>query len=364
MDKTKIKIKRHPKRTIYCPLCGKCVTKEGPAKHFEECHKEYAFRIENGHYYCARCGASFSSFGSQKRSLILHYKTSHGMKPKLHSSQGLVKRSNLTRNCPICGLYVARYGPRGSKGGPAEHFRDNHPELRFHTERKPRKGRPQGGIVYKCDICGGGFTSFGDGQGSLLKHYKDYHRNRIEHLLNKEEPMNGSLPEDNTTRQPEKPFGPIDQLLEQVDRNTQLLKESQEKVRVLEEGMADKVASYAARIVELQNQLATQPTLAARPVLVVRNTQHKTCGIAPNLTNQPQSFTAYTENEHGEQVVFQYSYSTHTGQLFYGDHSWESPVPVEDGSCKLVLSAQEREWLYCVWRLATSRTYWWQRKGN
>jgi hypothetical protein len=64
-------------------------------------------------------------------------------------------------------------------------------------------------------------------------------------------------------------------------------------------------------------------------------------------------YTAYFENDYGEQLLFQYDYKEKKGTLWHGDYSWEEPLPVMGGGTTLTMSEEEREWLGLVWRVAT-----------
>ena len=87
-------------------------------------------------------------------------------------------------------------------------------------------------------------------------------------------------------------------------------------------------------------------------VLTVINKHIKQCGPPPNLTTGGK-YTAYFENEHGEQLVFQFDKVSKTGILWHGDYSWEYPLDVVNGIVSIIiLSATELAWLKLVWDVA------------
>ncbi|MFW6125492.1 MAG: hypothetical protein ACOC58_00140 [Chloroflexota bacterium] len=87
-------------------------------------------------------------------------------------------------------------------------------------------------------------------------------------------------------------------------------------------------------------------------VLTIANRHFECCGRPPDL-RADQAYTAYFENHHGEQLVFQYDPKEKRGTLWHGDYSWEQPVEVMAGSTTMVMSDEEREWLHLVWTVAT-----------
>jgi len=90
-------------------------------------------------------------------------------------------------------------------------------------------------------------------------------------------------------------------------------------------------------------------------VLTVPNYHYECCGKPPDLNAQHDGYTAYFENDYGEQIVFQYDYKTKKGTLWHGDYSWDHPVEVMGGGTTMVMGNEEREWLRLVWRVATRR---------
>jgi len=87
-------------------------------------------------------------------------------------------------------------------------------------------------------------------------------------------------------------------------------------------------------------------------VLTVPNFHYKCCGKPPDL-NAGGCYTAYFENNCGEQIVFQYDFSSKKGTLWHGDYGWDIPVPVMGGGTTMIMSKEEREWLHLVWQVAT-----------
>lgn len=87
-------------------------------------------------------------------------------------------------------------------------------------------------------------------------------------------------------------------------------------------------------------------------VLTVPNHHIEMCGKPPELVAKG-CYTAYFENQYGEQLVFQYDYKAKKGTLWCGDYSWEQPVPVMGGGTTIVLGSEEQEWLRLAWQVAT-----------
>ena len=100
------------------------------------------------------------------------------------------------------------------------------------------------------------------------------------------------------------------------------------------------------------SQEVSKPRVWEGTVLTVPNRHYECCGKPPDL-NAKDGYTAYFENDYGEQVVFQYDYKSKEGTLWHGDFSWEKPVPVMGGGTTMIMSEEEREWLRLVWRVAT-----------
>jgi len=129
--------------------------------------------------------------------------------------------------CPVCNKELGRLG---------RHFQREHPEYKWTREIRE-------GVIFKhfyCGICGRSVASFGD----LVIHYSEFHNEEIKPT----EPHLTTISEPNLT------VSDLDRLLEQVNINTNLLKEEQNKNREL----IEKCTAYASRIVELQNQLAQE----------------------------------------------------------------------------------------------------------
>lgn len=87
-------------------------------------------------------------------------------------------------------------------------------------------------------------------------------------------------------------------------------------------------------------------------VLTIANRHIKGCGKPPDL-KADKAYTAYFENDYGEQLVFQYDSQQKKGTLWHGDYSWENPVEVMAGGTTLVISEEEQTWLALVWAVAT-----------
>lgn len=87
-------------------------------------------------------------------------------------------------------------------------------------------------------------------------------------------------------------------------------------------------------------------------VLSVPNHHYECCGKPPELV-ATGCYTAYFENDYGEQMVFQYNYKEKKGVLWHGDCGWEESFPVMAGGTTIIISDEEREWLRLVWGVAT-----------
>ena len=97
-----------------------------------------------------------------------------------------------------------------------------------------------------------------------------------------------------------------------------------------------------------------EPKVWEGTVLTVPNRHYECCGKPPELV-AGSCYTAYFENDYGEQIVFQFNYKERKGFLWHGDWGWGDPIPVMGGGSTMVMSDEEREWLRLVWRVATSR---------
>jgi hypothetical protein len=94
-------------------------------------------------------------------------------------------------------------------------------------------------------------------------------------------------------------------------------------------------------------------------VLTIINKHIKECGEPPNLFTSPNCYIGYFENQHGEQLVYQYNRDTKQGRLWHGDCRWAKIIEVVDGyplsMGKIVtLSEEELAWLYIVCKMARS----------
>ncbi len=57
-------------------------------------------------------------------------------------------------------------------------------------------------------------------------------------------------------------------------------------------------------------------------------------------------YAAYFENEHGEQLVFDYHYAAGTGSLWHSDVTTPKSHPVTEGTVtEINLSSTEQQWL-------------------
>lgn len=169
------------------------------------------------------------------------------------------RRTMRKRNtpCPACGQVFT--------GRISDHFTNNHPEYKW--TREIREGNVS--THYYCSICGHTGSGFCD----LVRHYQANHKE----LLRKETIADGPtqrtksigiLPLRERFVSPEKSvtLTALDRLLEQVNINTAMLKEEQEKNRALANTLEaeqkknaeliQKCTEYATRIIEMQNKLA------------------------------------------------------------------------------------------------------------
>lgn len=88
---------------------------------------------------------------------------------------------------------------------------------------------------------------------------------------------------------------------------------------------------------------------------IIENKHVESCGVPPIITNaNSNNYFSYFENEHGEQWVFEYDYSTKTGKLHGGDVGWDDVYSVFDGQVdNLILNTNEKIWLRACWFAAT-----------
>ncbi len=65
-----------------------------------------------------------------------------------------------------------------------------------------------------------------------------------------------------------------------------------------------------------------------KTILTIRNCHIPECGTPPTLGVKNGTYTAYFENQHGEQAVMQYDPTTKTARLLMGDVGWEEELKV------------------------------------
>jgi hypothetical protein len=95
-------------------------------------------------------------------------------------------------------------------------------------------------------------------------------------------------------------------------------------------------------------------------VLTVNNKHIEQCGLPPKLETSPETYTAYFENEHGEQLVFQHKWSDPEATLWHGDAGWQEPHKIRIDSQEfpqpdLILSPEEYIWLCLACVMAARR---------
>lgn len=92
-------------------------------------------------------------------------------------------------------------------------------------------------------------------------------------------------------------------------------------------------------------------------VLTIESLHIADSGKPPDLKRDLNGpYTAYFENECGEQLIFTYDYKKQQGLLWHGDYSWEEPQLVFAGSVPtLVMHQLECDWLRLVWDAAVNR---------
>jgi len=85
-------------------------------------------------------------------------------------------------------------------------------------------------------------------------------------------------------------------------------------------------------------------------VLKVPNHHIKSCGSPPQLVAE-RVYTSYFENEHGEQLIFQYDHVAQEGTLWHGDIGWQHPFKVTRSTTltevlsTIILDPSEVVWL-------------------
>lgn len=66
-------------------------------------------------------------------------------------------------------------------------------------------------------------------------------------------------------------------------------------------------------------------------------------------------YLGYFQNQHMEQWVFLYDYTTNQATLRGGDCNWERSLPVVDGLVPgTILNPEEEAWLRACWQAATA----------
>ncbi len=131
------------------------------------------------------------------------------------------RKLKLPFSCGICDVQITE------ANGLRNHFRNYHPELRFHLVRDGQGTR----AICKCGLRLPSFSS-----KSIQKH------------------IHFPAPTATTSQT----ISSLDSLLEQVYKNTELFKQEQLKTKCLEAKNAElltKLTQYATKIVELQNQI-------------------------------------------------------------------------------------------------------------
>jgi hypothetical protein len=95
-------------------------------------------------------------------------------------------------------------------------------------------------------------------------------------------------------------------------------------------------------------------------VLVVRNGHMPECGSPPRLATSPnrETYTAYFEDELGDQWLIQIDRRLETGKLYGGDIDWNEPANVPDDVCELILGPEVMTWIDLCWKAATGEWLW------
>lgn len=80
-------------------------------------------------------------------------------------------------------------------------------------------------------------------------------------------------------------------------------------------------------------------------VVTIPNRHHVSCGAPPNITPQKGQVVWYMENEHGEQMLFQYLIKEKKALLYFGECNWQPFEITKDGP-QGVCSLNEEEMGY------------------
>jgi hypothetical protein len=92
------------------------------------------------------------------------------------------------------------------------------------------------------------------------------------------------------------------------------------------------------------------------PMLTIYNCHVASCGAPPILQTDPDHYTGYFENRHGEQLIFRLNHATGEATLRLGDTGWENVYPVVEGRAPgLELDFDEAAWLRICSLTATGR---------
>jgi len=153
------------------------------------------------------------------------------------------KTMTFLRECPVCGKHT-------KPGKLGDHLHEEHPEYKW------SKKKLEGNVSehYYCDMpeCGLVINGF----RHLIEHYERLHPEVITPVAQRktqsiDRPRASTIINEGSVTP-----SALDRLLEQVNINTGLLKEEQKRNREL----VERCTAYAARIVELQNQLSQDTT--------------------------------------------------------------------------------------------------------
>lgn len=93
-------------------------------------------------------------------------------------------------------------------------------------------------------------------------------------------------------------------------------------------------------------------------VFRAKNVHVSGCGDPPDYTADEKHYSAYFENEYGEQWVFSFDRASKRGTLRGGDLGWGESVPVVGGAPgTTILSPAEGLWLAACWMAATGASF-------